>query len=207
MMERLQLNLRLDGRDDLLEAVKAVAASQGLSVNAFIVKALEGAVGIESTATGKKKQPTTPAKAKPLISKVLDKPLDKPGEMSSTKPLDNKILDTELQNELCNLRTENESLRQELAAANKQLAEWDKELDQLHARNGDLGLQVQMLQSELVAIRTDRPEIQESVPAVADFPEPSDLLNQLRTRRKKSRADLADMEVVLEILETDRSEI
>ena len=127
--------------------------------------------------------------------------------MSSTKPLDNKILDTELQNELCNLRTENESLRQELAAANKQLAEWDKELDQLHARNGDLGLQVQMLQSELVAIRTDRPEIQESVPAVADFPEPSDLLNQLRTRRKKSRADLADMEVVLEILETDRSEI
>ncbi|MGB7709408.1 MAG: flagellar alpha dynein, partial [Microcoleus sp.] len=73
--------------------------------------------------------------------------------------------------------------------------------------NGDLGLQVQMLQSELVAIRTDRPEIQESVPAVADFPEPGGLLNQLRTRRKKSRADLADMEVVLEILETDRSEI
>ncbi|MGB7712018.1 MAG: flagellar alpha dynein, partial [Microcoleus sp.] len=57
-----------------------------------------------------------------------------------------------------------------------------------------------MLQSELVAIRTDRPEIQESVPAVADFPEPSDLLNQLRTRRKKSRADLADIEVILELL-------
>ncbi|MGB7712015.1 MAG: flagellar alpha dynein, partial [Microcoleus sp.] len=57
-----------------------------------------------------------------------------------------------------------------------------------------------MLQSELVAIRTDRPEIQESVPAVADFPEPSDLLNQLRTRRKKSRTDLADMQTVLDIL-------
>ncbi|MFB8797709.1 MAG: hypothetical protein U7126_26575 [Microcoleus sp.] len=46
-----------------------------------------------------------------------------------------------------------------MKAANKQLAEWDKELDQLHARNGDLGLQVQMLQSELEAVRTDRPEI------------------------------------------------
>lgn len=70
----------------------------------------------------------------------------------------------------------------------------------MHARNGDLGLQVQMLQSELEAVRTDRPEIQKSVLAVADFPEPSDLLNQLRTRRKKSRADLADIEAVLDIL-------
>ncbi|MGB8690218.1 MAG: flagellar alpha dynein, partial [Microcoleus sp.] len=81
-----------------------------------------------------------------------------------------------------------------------QLTEWDKELDQLHARNGDLGLQVQMLQSELVAIRTDRPEIQEAVPTVAEFPEPADLLNRLKARRKKSRADLADMQTVLDIL-------
>ncbi|MEG5018879.1 flagellar alpha dynein, partial [Microcoleus sp. B4-C2] len=33
-----------------------------------------------------------------------------------------------------------------------------------------------------------------------DFPEPADLLNQLKARRKKSRADLADMEALLEIL-------
>jgi len=35
-----------------------------------------------------------------------------------------------------------ESLRQELEVANKQLAEWDAELNQLHDRNGDLGLKV-----------------------------------------------------------------
>ncbi|MGB7712239.1 MAG: flagellar alpha dynein [Microcoleus sp.] len=95
-----------------------------------------------------------------------------------------------------------------MKAANKQLAEWDKELDQLHARNGDLGLQVQMLQSELEAVKSDRPEIQESVPAVAEFLEAADVLNQLRTRRKKSRADLADIEAILEILLswTDRPE-
>jgi len=46
----------------------------------------------------------------------------------------------------------------------------------------------------------DRPEIQESVPAVADFPEPSDLLNQLRTRRKKSKADLGDINAILGLL-------
>ena len=95
-----------------------------------------------------------------------------------------------------------------MKATNKQLAEWDKELDQLHARNGDLGLQVQMLQSELEAVKSDRPEIQESVPAVAEFLEAADVLNQLRTRRKKSRADLADIEAILEILLswTDRPE-
>ena len=105
-----------------------------------------------------------------------------------------------LHNELCYLRSENESLRQELKATNKQLAEWDKELDQLHTRNGDLGLQVQMLQSELEAVKSDRPEIQEAVPTVAEFPEPADLLNRLKARRKKSRADLADMQTALDIL-------
>jgi chromosome segregation ATPase len=115
-----------------------------------------------------------------------------------------KVAD-KLHNELCYLRSENESLRQELKATNKQLAEWDKELDQLHARNGDLGLEVQMLQSELEAVKSDRPEIQEAVPTVADFPEPADLLNRLKARRKKSGANLADMEVVLEILETHRA--
>ncbi|MEG4802496.1 hypothetical protein QUB63_15455 [Microcoleus sp. ARI1-B5] len=46
-----------------------------------------------------------------------------------------------------------------------------------------------------------------SAPTVAEFPEPGDLLNQLKARRKKSGANLADMEVVLEILGTDESEI
>ena len=40
-----------------------------------------------------------------------------------------------------------------------------------------------------------------SVPAVAQFPEPADLLNQLKARRKKSRADLADVEAILELLD------
>ena len=49
--------------------------------------------------------------------------------------------------------------------------------------------------------------LENSAPTVADFPEPADLLNQLKARRKKSGANLADMEVVLEILGTDGSEI
>ncbi|MEG4575515.1 flagellar alpha dynein [Microcoleus sp. N3A4] len=88
-----------------------------------------------------------------------------------------------------------------MKAANKQLAEWDAELNQLHERNGDLGLKVQMLEQELKEVQGDRDESKKSAPIVAEFPEPADLLNQLKTRRKKSGANLADIEVVLEILD------
>ncbi|MEG3880969.1 hypothetical protein QT972_26755 [Microcoleus sp. herbarium7] len=40
---------------------------------------------------------------------------------------------------------------------------------------------------------------QKSVTA-SELPEAADLLNQLKGRRKKSRADLADVETLLEIL-------
>ena len=88
-----------------------------------------------------------------------------------------------------------------MKAANRQLAEWDAELNQLHERNGDLGLKVQMLEEELKRMTSDRGENRNSVPTVAEFPEPAELLNQLKARRKKSRADLADMEAVLGIIE------
>ncbi|MEG3864999.1 flagellar alpha dynein [Microcoleus sp. AT10_D2] len=100
-----------------------------------------------------------------------------------------------------------------MKAANKQLAEWDKELNQLHERNGDLGLKVQMLEQELKEVRRDREGLETELSDLRqkskndaarknfpDFPEPADLLNQLKARRKKSRADLADMEALLEIL-------
>ncbi|MEG5176261.1 flagellar alpha dynein [Microcoleus sp. B3-D7] len=85
--------------------------------------------------------------------------------------------------------------------ANRQLAEWDTELNQLHERNGDLGLKVQMLEQELKEARRDREANKNSVPTVAEFPEPADLLNQLKARRKKSRADMVDIATLLEILE------
>ena len=90
---------------------------------------------------------------------------------------------------------------QELKAANKQLAEWDAKLNQLHDRNGDLGLKVQMLEQEVKEVRRWGDEILKSVPTVAQFPQPADLLNQLKARRKKPGANLADIEAVLKILE------
>ncbi len=88
-----------------------------------------------------------------------------------------------------------------MKAANKQLTESDAELNQLHERNGDLGLKVQMLEQELKAVWHDREVNKNSAPTVAEFPEPADLLNLLKARRKKSRAELADIEAILEMIE------
>jgi hypothetical protein len=71
---------------------------------------------------------------------------------------------------------------------------------QLRDRNGDLVLKVQMLEQELKEAQRSRPESKNSAPAVAEFPEVADLLNKLKARCKKSKADLADMEVVLDVL-------
>ncbi|MEZ2230232.1 MAG: DUF5906 domain-containing protein [Microcoleus sp.] len=73
-------------------------------------------------------------------------------------------------------------------------------LNQLHERNGDLGLKVQMLEEELKRMTSDRGENRNSVPTVAEFPEPAELLNQLKARRKKSKADLADIDAILGVL-------
>jgi hypothetical protein len=58
-----------------------------------------------------------------------------------------------------------------------------------------------MLDRELKEVRRWGDEILKSVPTVAQFPQPADLLNQWKARRKKSGANLPDIEAVLEILE------
>ena len=87
-----------------------------------------------------------------------------------------------------------------MKAANKQLTAWDAELNQLHQRNGDLGLKVQMLEQELKEAGRSLEQNNNSAPTVAESAEPTDMLDQLKARRKKSRADLADMEAVLGLL-------
>ncbi|MEG4589113.1 hypothetical protein QUA54_28435 [Microcoleus sp. MOSTC5] len=57
-----------------------------------------------------------------------------------------------------------------------------------------LRLEIGNLQAELDAYKQQQP-----APA-SELPEPADLLNQLKGRRKKSKAELADVEKILEIL-------
>jgi len=74
--------------------------------------------------------------------------------------------------------------------------------------------EVQELRSQLETERADRDEIkaelselkQNSAPAARLSekltPEAATILSQLRARRKKSKTDLADLEAILEILES-----
>jgi uncharacterized protein (DUF3084 family) len=73
---------------------------------------------------------------------------------------------------------------------------------------------VQELRSRLETERADREEIEAELselkqnPAPATMlsekltPDAATILSQLRTRRKKSKTDLADLEAILEILES-----
>jgi hypothetical protein len=58
------------------------------------------------------------------------------------------------------------------------------------------------LRSQLETERADQEENKKSAPAGKDFPEAADLLNKLKTKRKKTKTDLADLEAILELLES-----
>jgi len=58
-----------------------------------------------------------------------------------------------------------------------------------------LRLEIGELQSQLSDLQEN------SAPAGKDLPESADLLNKLKGKRKKSKADLADIEAILEILD------
>jgi hypothetical protein len=75
MTDRVQLNLRLDGRRDLLETIKEVAAAEGLSVNAWVVKTLEEAAS-NPTPKSEGTHPASPvADIEPLLDTMLDNKL------------------------------------------------------------------------------------------------------------------------------------
>jgi chromosome segregation ATPase len=59
-----------------------------------------------------------------------------------------------------------------------------------------LRLEIGELRSELSDLK------QKSAAASKDLPEAAEILNQLKAKRKKSKADLTDLEVILEILES-----
>jgi hypothetical protein len=76
MTDRVQLNLRLDGKRELLDTIKEVAAAEGLSLNAWVVRTLEIAANFSTPAPIAKPE-TIPAPLAILdIESVLDILLD-----------------------------------------------------------------------------------------------------------------------------------
>jgi hypothetical protein len=73
MTDRPQLNVRFDGKKELLTSIKEVAAAEGLTVSAWVIRALEQAM---ANPTPSQSQPTAQAPTLEDIEPLLDAKLD-----------------------------------------------------------------------------------------------------------------------------------
>ena len=169
-------------------------------------------------------------KAVEALQKALSGKLES-GDSLELPKVDNEVAE-QLQNELGNLKHENEALRQELAKEkenygtlaiisqqlNQQLeevkADQAKILESSTHVTNKLRQEVQELRSQLETESADREETeaelfelkQNSAPVATVSeklaPDAATILSQLRAKRKKSKTDLADLEAILEILQS-----
>jgi chromosome segregation ATPase len=115
-----------------------------------------------------------------------------------------EVTDEGLQTEIGNLKAENEKLT----------ADYEALLESSTHVTNKLRQEVQELRSQLEAERADREEIEAELSELKQnsalaarlseklTPDAATILSQLRARRKKSKTELADLEAILEILES-----
>ena len=109
-----------------------------------------------------------------------------------------------LQNELGNLKAENEKLRADYAAL---LESSTHVTNNLHQKVQELRSQLETECADREGIEAELSELKQNfAPAATPLekltPDAATILSQLRARRKKSKTDLADLEAILEILES-----
>ena len=136
---------------------------------------------------------------------------DEAAEYAETKKLHYEALSEEIrgrksteahelrwQQEISNLKSELEDAKATILA----LGDKNRELERGYSFKPNpvesaLRLEIGELRSQLADLQ------QKSGPA-SELPEPADLLNQLKGRRKKSKVDLADVATILKILEGEQ---
>ena len=96
------------------------------------------------------------------------------------------------------LREEVRELRSQLEAEKRNWEELDDTEETCTELRGELADREEKLAAALSEVSDLK---QKSAAASKDLPEAADLLNQLRTRRKKFSASLADVELILEMIE------
>jgi chromosome segregation ATPase len=136
-----------------------------------------------------------------------------------------EVTDSELQMAIGNLKAENETLRvdydallessthvtnklrQEVQELRSQLeaqkTSWDElreELENSETIREELRSENSDLQKTFDKLRSELAEENQKSATASELPEAADLLNQLKARRKKSRADLGDVEAILGLL-------
>jgi chromosome segregation ATPase len=216
--------------EEIAEALEILPVSRANKV-AEVAEVAEKVTEVaEDRLTALELQVANLQKAVEVLQKALSGKLESSDFLELPK-VDNEVAE-QLQNELGNLKDENEALRQELAKEkenygaltiisqqlNQQLEEVKADRAKIlesstHVTN-KLRQEVQELRSQLETERASREETeaelfelkQNSAPAATVSekltPDAATILSQLRAKRKKSKTDLADLEAILEILQS-----
>jgi chromosome segregation ATPase len=218
---------RLEEIAEALEVSPAARVSKVAEVTQQVAQNAEVAEVAQDRLTALELEVASLRKALEELQEALPGKLEL-GDSLELPKVDNEVTEG-LQNELGNLKAENEALKtdietlrqslaksdtlinlrnQEIAALTCRLAAKDETIAETGAEFDRLDQEVTQLRSQLEQERADREEVeaqlsslkQESV-AASELPEAADLLNQLKVKRKKSTATLGDVEKILEILE------
>jgi chromosome segregation ATPase len=171
--------------DDAWQWLAAVAKKAGMSRNDYLEALAERSSPFMETA---KPQP------QPFMETVeTEREVD--GANIEKQP------ETELYPFIETVLTEVESVKLELEAvrAENQLLQLDNSRVEVETLNQELA----SVREQLETVRAENEKLKASQPATQfELPEAADLLNKLKARRKKSKTDLADLEAILEILES-----
>ncbi|MEG4495483.1 hypothetical protein [Microcoleus sp. D3_18_C4] len=211
MTDRVQLNLRLDGRRDLLKAIKEVATTEGLSVNAWVIKTLESAINPAPNSTPQPLAHTSIPDIEALVDKMLDEKLAAkfPDTIELTETVAHALTTPEeaLAHAAIFGFTPEEALADVHFQLNMLTSNYDEledKYDALKRDRNELEQQMSELQNEIVFKNSQLSELQadkQSAPGVETFPEAAELYNQFKAQNKKSKTTLADTERLLRLLQ------
>jgi chromosome segregation ATPase len=198
-----------------LEEIAAALEVPSVSRVAQVAQVAEGVIQVAEVAqdrlTALELEVANLRKALEALQEALPGKLEL-GDSAELPKVDSEVVE-ELQNELSNLKAQNEKLRanydallesstvvtkkldQEVQKLRSQLEQERADRGEVEAQLSDRDKQIEELRSELCELK------QKSTIASKDLPEAAEILNQLKAHRKKSSATLADVEKILEILE------
>ena len=76
--------------------------------------------------------------------------------------------------------------------------QWEEAFKESEIDRKNLEREIELHRSIIHQLQAENEELREAKPML---PEPADLLNQLKAKRKKSKAELGDVEAIVEIIE------
>ncbi len=176
--------------DDAWQWLAATAEAAGISRNDYLESLADGNNPLMETAsaTPSPLMETVESEAEVSGAEIAELPINK----------DIPLIET--------VEVEIESLKQELAAARTDYAKLLETSSHIKASREK---EIAELRAQLEQERADREEVESELadlkqnfaPASKHLPEAADLLNQLKAKRKKSTVSLADVQLMLDLID------